>query len=158
MNINVVQKKSLIHHQIVVFLIKRLLTMSEHQNQTSQENTHQLTSAEGGEMESAMGISKTPPALQLTASGDQGGQGNQQGPIQKTEEARERSQGGNPINTAVPLIKSNYSSIGSNLLTTHHVAGIVYAEAQLNTDLLDLAKELGLWFLDLHKLQILSPV
>ena len=44
---------------------------------------------------------------------------------------------GNPINVAVPLVKSNYSSLGSTLLTTHHVAGIVYAESQLNTDIFD---------------------
>ena len=51
--------------------------------------------------------------------------------------AQQRGQSGNPINVAVQTVKNHYSGIGATLLTNDLVAGIIYAEGEINTDLTD---------------------
>lgn len=80
------------------------------------------------------GPSQSPPAFQLMASNDQSA-----APIQRQEfdTERNRKQAGNPINSAVSIVKGNYGGVGAGWLSTNHVAGIVYAESMLNTDIFD---------------------
>ena len=51
--------------------------------------------------------------------------------------ARGRGAGGNPINVAVQAVKAAYTGVGAGWLTTDLVAGIVYAEGEINTDVTD---------------------
>lgn len=73
-------------------------------------------------------------AIQQGASSSVGGQYVQRSAYQTAEQ---RGHSGNPINVAVQAVRNHYSAIGATWLTTHLVAGIIYAEGEINTDVTD---------------------